>query len=250
VTTYRDVTVAAKPRIIQEAWMNLSDREADAAYRIEDRHIRMQLKQLYHSTSVRDDGASYSPSTPQVSRTSPKKYTACDSFCGAGFATQGAKDAGLKVTYAFDHDPNAMRSYRRNHHDVKTLLMSFFDFLQKYGDRIKVDVLMLSFPCQFFAICHTVPGRNDEANEVAMLGLGDIIAKMKPRLVVIEQTSGMDFVKFRQHLMAVVAGFRNNDYSIRKAVINFAGLGLPSQRKRLIFIGAAYVFLAGLLDKC
>ncbi|KAF2223514.1 S-adenosyl-L-methionine-dependent methyltransferase [Elsinoe ampelina] len=212
----------ANPRKVEEIWTNLTDKEADSNHSFDDMLIRQKVKELLR-TSERGDS----------------QYTACDGFCGAGFASAGAEAASLKVVWSFDNDPKAMHSYRRNHRNVKTLLMDFFNVVRQYGDRIKVDVLMLSFPCQYFSYCHTVPGRNDDANEVAMLGLGDILAKFKPRLVVIEQTGGLDRVRFRQHLMAVIAGFRNNDYSVRKGVTNFAGLGQSSRRRRLMFFGAA-----------
>lgn len=229
----------ARARKIQETWMNLTDQEADEGFAIEDRLFRLQRKQIARTARRQESGTHSNQPTPETPF--PGRYTACDGFSGAGGATAGAKSAGLEVLWSFDNDPKAMHSYRRNHHDVKSLVASFFDFVRQYGDRVKVDILMLSFPCQFFSPAHTTPGRNDDANEVCMLGLGDILAKIKPRLVVIEQTNGMDRVKFRQHLLAVIAGFRNNDYSVRKGVVNFVGLGLPSTRRRLIFLGAAYV---------
>ncbi|PNS14135.1 Modification methylase SinI [Sphaceloma murrayae] len=236
VSTFNGPTTG-KPRKIEETWVNITDKEADPGYAIEDRLIRAQRKDIHRAERRRQSNSGADQRTPDTPQ--GFHYTGCDGFCGAGFATAGAKQAGIRVTYAFDNDGRAITSYLHNHHDVKALLTSFFDFVRCYGDKVKVDVLMLSFPCQFFSTAHTVRGRNDDANEVAMLGIGDIISKMKPRLVVIEQTSGLDQVKFRQHLMAVIAGFRNNDYSVRKAVINFAGLGIASNRRRLIFIGAA-----------
>ncbi|PSK34320.1 Modification methylase SinI [Elsinoe australis] len=228
---------SAKARKIQEIWVNLTDQEADEGSVVEDRLFRLQRKQITRTARRRDARTQSHQPTPGTPF--PGQYTACDGFCGAGFATAGAKQAGLKVVWSFDNDRHALHSYRHNHHDVDAVQASFFDFVRTYGDIVKVDVLMLSFPCQFFSPAHTTPGRNDDANEVCMFGLGNILAKIKPRVVVIEQTYGMDRVKFRQHFMTVIAGFRNNDYSVRKAVVDFAGLGLASRRRRLILIGAA-----------
>ncbi|KAF2155618.1 S-adenosyl-L-methionine-dependent methyltransferase [Myriangium duriaei CBS 260.36] len=224
-TVYYDtICNALRPRKTEEVWANLSDEEVDPGSCVDDTLLRAQNREARgRSSEVLTD-----------------EITACDCFCGAGFASVGAKASGLKVATAFDINARAMETYRRNHSDVKrTLRMDFAEVLRRYGHRINEDVLMMSFPCQFFSPAHTNPGKLDDANEVLMFGLGDFLAATKPRVVVIEQTFGLHATKFRQHLMAVVAAFRNNDYSIRKAVINFAGLGEASKRRRLIIIGAA-----------
>ncbi|GAM82881.1 hypothetical protein ANO11243_008670 [Dothideomycetidae sp. 11243] len=212
-------------RVTEEMWMNLSEHEADSDSAVSERLMRQQGR----------EARGKNPESPGPD----SEISAMDCFCGAGFASEGAKRAGMVIKWAFDHNHVALESYRKNNHRTKSLRMDFFHVIERYAHRIGVDVMMISFPCQFFSPAHTQPGRNDDHNEVVMFGLADFLAKTKPRIVVIEQTFGLCHRRFREHLMAVVSGFRNNDYSIRKAVINFAGLGEASERRRLIIIGAA-----------
>ena len=224
----------------EQGWINLCEAKADKAFAVSDYHLRVQRR--VHQ----QDGKHYTPSR-RIRKN--KRYTVGDGFCGAGFASYGALKAGLRLIVSFDHETAPMRTYRKNNIDVDSRRMSFFEFVKRQSQAREpnnkgmpayhVDILTLSFPCQFFSWAHTVQGRNDEMNEAAWFGLGDILDVLKPRLVLIEQTSGIDRPKFQQHLMAVIAGFRNHRYSIQTKVDNFAGHGMPSPRKRLMFIAAA-----------
>lgn len=220
-------TQSGLSRVTKEMWLNLRDSECNTRFSMSDRRLRREQRRAR-------GGSLHTPSADQ-------SYTACDGFCGAGFASVGAKSAEFKVVWAFDRDQRAMQSYSLNHRDVRhRLRMDFFDVLRVYGASLRgVDLLMLSFPCQFFSPAHTVAGRNDEMNEAILFGLHEFLKETQPRVVVIEQTFGLNMARFRLHLMQVIAALRENNYSIGKAVINFAGLGEASERRRLIIIGAA-----------
>jgi len=168
-----------------------------------------------------------------------QNYTGCDGFCGAGCATAGAKSASINVKWSFDNNPAAITTYKENNNEVTTYVMDCFDVLQSFSQEIQPDILLLSFPCQRFSPAHTTPGKNDEMNEAVMLSLSALLSKLRPRLVVIEQTLGYDYAEWRNHMNTTITQFLENGYSVRKAVINLASYGLCTLRKRLIFIGAA-----------
>ena len=49
----------------------------------------------------------------------PSNYTFADGFCGAGGTSVGARDAGLHIKWAFDHDGDAIDTYALNHGRVR-----------------------------------------------------------------------------------------------------------------------------------
>ncbi|PNS14139.1 Protein arginine N-methyltransferase 1 [Sphaceloma murrayae] len=219
---------AVNVRKLQEEWVNLTEAEADLGHRVKDgafrdKHNSLLSRRRTGRPGERDDG----------------RYRMMDACCGAGFVTQGAKAAGARVVSAFDFNRTAIRSYRKNHTDTASHRCDFAEFYQQYAGRQHVHLLHISPPCQRFSPCHTRDGRDDEANEVLMLGLGDLIAKQLPPYVMIEQTSGLDFPRWRKHLMAVIAALRDNHYSVRKFISYFGGYGVPTTRKRLIIYAAA-----------
>jgi DNA (cytosine-5)-methyltransferase 1 len=76
-----------------------------------------------------------------------------DVFCGAGGASQGAKQAGYYVKWGLDGWDRALETYRLNHHTAHTFLQNAHDF-EPDGvgkEYLRVDVLHLSPPCCYFS---------------------------------------------------------------------------------------------------
>ncbi|KAF4548052.1 Hypothetical protein D9617_32g091720 [Elsinoe fawcettii] len=214
-----------KCRKIEEAWMNLTGAEADTGHKFDDLRIRAKLKDIHQTAHVLEHDQRIVQLYADARNRG--RYTACDAFCGAGFATAGCRLAGLQVVWSFDNNPDARKTYIRNHPDPRCLLKDFHDVVAQYGDRVIVDLLTLSFPRSFFSPAKTLPQGNDNVSEIVMLGFPNVLEKLKPRVV------------FKQYLGAVVAWFRNKDYSVRKGVFSSAGFGLAITRRRLMFVAAA-----------
>lgn len=98
----------------------------------------------------RSSRVGHTPSQPTpLSKISP--YSVFDTYCGAGGASQGTCEAGLKVLGGLDHDQIAMGAYELNHPRAMPLCIDSFEFL-RYGEILRVfkrgDVLIICFPCQ------------------------------------------------------------------------------------------------------
>lgn len=80
-------------------------------------------------------------------------YTFGDIFCGAGGASQGAKQAGLYVAYGVDMDELAIQAYGQNHQSARPYRKNAHDFppSDRPIEYFRVDVLHLSPPCCFFS---------------------------------------------------------------------------------------------------
>lgn len=85
--------------------------------------------------------------------------------------------------------------------------------------QLRVDVLHLSPPCQYFSPAHTCPGKNDEVNSASLFACGELVDLAKPRLITLEQTFGLMHARFRQYLNSLLRMFAERGFSVRwKAV--------------------------------
>ncbi|RFU77371.1 dna cytosine-5--methyltransferase [Trichoderma arundinaceum] len=149
-----------------------------------------------------------------------QKYTFFDSFSGAGGVSRGAQSSGFKVQFAVDK-------------------MSISDFIQDSKDRqMRVDVLHLSPPCQFFSPAHTQESVHDDDNIFALFGCNQLIRKLRPRIITLEQTFGIRFERHRKYLTALIGDYTQFGYSVRWKVVRLCTWGSAQDRKRLIILAA------------
>lgn len=180
--------------------------------------------------------------SPTASFQQPR-YTFADAFCGAGGASRAAQQANFAITWAFDSDQAAIDSYCLNfpakftdsrREDVYAHLTSTDNTSQK----VKVDVLHISTPCQPLSPNHTRPGVNDETNEAVFLSVSDILKRARPRVVTLEQTLGLGFPQKRLWLRALIHMFTSLAFSVRWRTFDLREFGLPQPRKRFILFAA------------
>lgn len=173
------------------------------------------------------------------------QYTFGDFFCGAGGASCGARLAGLKIAYGIDNWEDAIGSYERNYGKNKAIKADICAFAADPSSvslpaaRLHADVIHLSCPCQFYSPVHTVPGKNDDTNEVASLVVDRLLKVVRPRVVTSEQTFGINSTrKFKDHFAIVINQYVRNNYSVRWAVKDATEYGAASARKRLIVVAS------------
>ncbi|KAL7928481.1 S-adenosyl-L-methionine-dependent methyltransferase [Trichoderma chlorosporum] len=157
-------------------------------------------------------GATQSSSNRRIGQ----KYTFFDSFSGAGGVSRGAQSSGFKVQMSVD------------------------EFIRTTKDRLmRVDVLHLSPPCQYFSPAHTRECAHDDTNIFALFGCHELINKLRPRLVTLEQTFGITHERHHQYLRALIGDYTQLGYSVRWKVVRLCTWGLAQDRKRLIILAAA-----------
>ncbi|KAL8870013.1 MAG: hypothetical protein Q9174_003839 [Haloplaca sp. 1 TL-2023] len=166
-----------------------------------------------------------------------QRYTFGDAFCGGGGASRGAKAAGFRVEWGFDFDPAAIESYAKNFFAARCEAMPADVFISSINEDFRVDVLHISPCCQPYSPLHTRPGANDERNQATMFAVGELLRKTQPRIVVLENTSGL-VERHEDWLHAMVQTFTSLGFSIRWRVINLAEYGLAQARRRLIVLAS------------
>lgn len=81
------------------------------------------------------------------------RYTFGDVFSGAGGASQGAKQAGMIVTWGLDHDENAIEAFGWNHPGALLFCTDAHHFPPEGSTKnmLRVDILHLSPPCSYWS---------------------------------------------------------------------------------------------------
>ena len=164
------------------------------------------------------------------------KYTYGSGFCGAGGDCLGAKWAGLDVRYAWDSDPSACESIRRNFPRTTVFRYEAVDFPPQDFDP-HVDILHLSFPCKYFSPNHTQEGKDDEANTTVIFNTMRLLSDAKPIYHTQENTFGLHD-RHPIWFNAMLGMISNAGYNVRWKVSNFVDLGQSASRKRLVIYAA------------
>lgn len=171
--------------------------------------------------------------------TKSKIYTFADTFCGAGGVSSGARDAGLRIEWAFDEDGDAIDTYALNHGKDSCKQMSAETFLKPentYGTA-KVDILHLSPPCQGFTLACRGSPKNGEKDNECMTYVGGIVKKVKPRIVTFEEVREI-LIRHREYFTSMVRDLTSIGYSVRWRVLECADFGVAQKRRRLFMIAS------------
>ncbi|RSL88630.1 hypothetical protein CEP52_015151 [Fusarium oligoseptatum] len=172
-------------------------------------------------------------------RAKGQKYTVFDSCSGAGGVSRGALMAGFKIQYAIDKAPEVWETYETNFPDTHLFNMSLDEFLSFDNQHMRVDVLHFSPPCQFFSPAHTHASAQDDDNIFALYGCNQLLKKLRPRIITVEQTFGLTHHRHAEYFYSFLADFTQHGYSVRWRVIKLCTWGAAQDRKRLILIAAA-----------
>ncbi len=157
--------------------------------------------------------------------------------------TRGAVDARLKAVWGFDSSPNTVQSATANFPFARIFLTLVNQFLElpDVSKKLVVDILHLSPPCQFFSHCHTRDGLNDEDNSAALFCVAECLEKAKPRIVTLEETSGLlQIMKRRPYFFRLVRFFTEKGFSVQWQLVQMEQLGAPQKRRRLVMIASWY----------
>lgn len=170
-------------------------------------------------------------------------YTFGDVFCGAGGVSSGAKQAGLKVVWGLERDIDAARSFNQNFPEAVCEVASVEQFVHFPADYC-VDIMHISPPCPSFSPMQIIPGKNFEEQQVVILSIEELVKRIRPRILTMEETFGLLFERNMDFFATVVRSLNDFGYSVRWKILNLRHYGAPQPRRRLIIIAARYVHIA------
>ncbi|KAI0444537.1 S-adenosyl-L-methionine-dependent methyltransferase [Xylaria telfairii] len=168
-----------------------------------------------------------------------QKYTVDDVFCGAGGASDGGRQAGFQIILACDKDHAACETYRKNFPETTLKQMSICQWIEESGNSTAhSDISHFSPPCQAFSPAHTRVGKDDEVNAHALFAIEKFLEIRRSRISTGEQTFGLLFDRNEEFFNALVGQYTALGYSFSWDVLQFKHYGLPSIRRRLIWIAS------------
>lgn len=167
-----------------------------------------------------------------------RKYTFGDAFCGGGGMSSGARAAGLRNTWSFDFNMDAVSTYRKNFPDCETYHASASDFVAFPPEELLVDVVHLSPPCQPHSPAHTIAGKDDDRNEASLFCVKECLEASRPRMVTLEQTDGI--LNRQEWFRSLVMCFTDLGFSVSWKVLHGVEYGVPQTRKRLFLLAARF----------
>lgn len=160
-------------------------------------------------------------------------------FAGAGGLSSGFASAGLKPKVAVELDADACATYERNL-GVAPLQMDVSDsatiaaILASVGSD-SVSAVIGGPPCQGFS---TAGGRwADDPRNQLIFSYFAIVDALQPRWFLFENVEGLLTSGGGLAIVNLVRSFLERGYSVRLQKVNFASLGLPQTRKRVILVG-------------
>ena len=179
-----------------------------------------------------------------MSRT-PQRYAAVSLFSGCGGMDLGAEQSGrARVVWAADNEHWAVETYRRNlgHHIVEA------DITQTAVPDVPCDILLAGPPCQDYSTLWNHDGlktaRGNLFRQVARF-----LDELRPAAFVLENVPGLLSANngtawtLVRHALRSPSSFNGTSqppgvrYDLSAQVVDFADLGVPQHRERLIVVG-------------
>lgn len=175
-------------------------------------------------------------------------------FSGCGGSCLGYRMGGFRVVWANEFVPAAQASYNANKsehcyldgRDIRTIQAS--EILERCNlEEGELDLLDGSPPCQAFSTAgkrHKGWGKTKtyehgakQCNEQLFNEYIRLVRDLQPKAFIAENVSGLVKGTAKGMFIEILAGLKACGYRVKCKVLDAQWLGVPQQRKRVIFIG-------------
>lgn len=155
-----------------------------------------------------------------------------DLFAGIGGSSEGARQAGLQVVWAANHNPEAVHYHKLNHPETTHACQ---DLQQADFTRVPAhDLLMASPACQGHSAARGVDRPHHDVQRATAWAVVTAAEVHRPRLLVVENVEGFQrwqlFPVWRQALERL-------GYHLTINLLDAADFGVPQHRVRLFVTG-------------
>lgn len=165
--------------------------------------------------------------------------TAIDLFAGAGGATQGLAESGIRVLGAVEIERHAAASYRANHADVRLWQQDIRSLPAQEMRRElglepgELTLLKACPPCQgFSSLADGGSTRDDPRNEL-VVDTVRFVRAFRPKIVLVENVRGLARDPRSERIRAALGSL---GYSSRNYLVDATDFGVPQRRKRFIML--------------
>ncbi len=168
-----------------------------------------------------------------------RTFTVLDLFCGCGGMSLGFEEAGYRVLLGIDFWEDALKTYRHNHRQSRTLCADMASLDPKDVERLlktdTVDVIIGGPPCQGFSVA----GKrivDDERNRLYK-GFVRMVGHFKPKAFVMENVPNILSIGGGVVKEAILTDFNELGYNVNFKVMLASNYGVPQNRRRAVFVG-------------
>jgi DNA (cytosine-5)-methyltransferase 1 len=168
-------------------------------------------------------------------------YFGIDIFSGAGGLSLGAEMAGIKMLYAVEVNPSAVKTYKRNHDSNTEVLQSDIRSIDP-KDYIHTDkpifIVMGGPPCQGFSLSNTRTRNMSNPNNMLFHEFVRFVDELKPSWFLFENVFGITNIDNGETIKEIEHCFRALGYeNIASKVLWASDYGVPQHRNRFFMVG-------------
>ena len=193
------------------------------------------------------------PSMAEVSALPPNGFNAVSTFSGCGGSSLGYRMAGFRVLWASEFIEAARETYRANaapytildSRDIRAVRAE--DVLTATGLGVgEIDLLDGSPPCSSYSTAgagargwgkaKSYSGREQRTDDLWPEYIR-LVRDLRPRTFVAENVAGMVRGVAKGVFVETLAALKACGYRVAARVLDASWLGVPQQRRRLIFVG-------------
>jgi len=172
-----------------------------------------------------------------------KRLNVIDIFCGCSGLSTGFSNEHFNVLLGIDFFESALKTFKKNHRDSKTLNKDMKKVTKKEIKKIigdeKIHVIVGGPPCQGFSMAGKRQP-NDPRNSLFMEYVR-IVKELNPEFFVMENVRGllsMKNEKGKKVIDIILTEFEKiGKYQIELHKVNTADYGVPQKRNRVFIIG-------------
>lgn len=170
--------------------------------------------------------------------------------CGGGSA-MGYKLAGYDYLGGVEIDPKIAEIYKRNLNPKYLFVNDIRDFneMDLPDELYNLDILDGSPPCTTFSMCgkrernwgkekQFAEGQKMQRLDDLVFVYCDTIAKLKPKVCLLENVSGMVRGKAQIYSKEVKRIIEESGYNVQLFLLDASTMGVPQKRERVFFVGS------------
>ena len=166
-----------------------------------------------------------------------------DLFSGAGGMTLGAKQAGIKVAWAIESDPNAAATYLTNHPEISLVQGDIRSVTSVEVPKSAMTVLFGGPPCQGFSTSNQRTRNSDNERNWLFEEFFRVAEIVGPEWIVFENVRGVVDTERARYVKAVFARLLKMRYVFAYSLLNAADYGVPQERHRFFIVANRLGFM-------
>lgn len=168
-----------------------------------------------------------------------RKLTAIDLFSGCGGFSFGFQQAGFHVLLGVDNTDIALKTFKHNHVNSKTLNLDLHkdSAIEEIVNGVKeheIDVIIAGPPCQGFSLTGT-RNENDERNTL-FNSVFKLAKRVNPKAIIIENVPGLLNMYNGKAKKEIIRLCEEMGYTCNPKLLFAPDYGVPQIRKRVFFV--------------